>query len=137
MSLPLAGKVAIVTGSSRNIGAAIAERLASDGASVVINYQSNSEAAQALAKNINSTTKGKAIAIQGDMSKLEDGRRLVEEGVKAFGGRLDILCLNAGLMGYGNIEAVTEEDFDKHFDINVKVPLFVTKAAVKYMGPGK
>lgn len=136
MSLPLAGKVAIVTGSSRNIGASIARRLATDGASVVINYQSNVSAAQTLAESINSSTKGKAVAIQGDMSKLADATRLLDEGVKAFGGHLDILCLNAGIMGSGNLEATTEEDFDAHIDINVKVPLFMTKAAIKYMGPG-
>ena len=139
MSLPLAlaGKVAIVTGSSRNIGAAIAQRLASEGASVVINYQSNSKAATALADSINAAGPGHAVAIQGDMSKLADGRRLIEEGVAAFGkGKLDILILNAGLMGNGTLDAVTEEEFDAHFDINVKVPLFMTKAATKYMSPG-
>ena len=142
-SLSLSGKVAIVTGSSRNIGACIATKLAEEGAYVVVNYQSNSSAAQALVQHINEHTPGKAVAIQGDMGVLEDGRRLVEEGVRAFGAgqgasqpKLDILCLNAGLMGSGNLEKVTEEDFDKHFNINVKVPLFMTQQAAKYMSAG-
>lgn len=138
MSLPLAGKVAIVTGSSRSIGAAIARRLARDGASVVVNYKGNAGAAQEVVASIASEGKGKAVAIQGDMTSLADAKRLIEEGVKAFGtGHLDILCLTAGLMGNAVLQDITEADFDAHFDINVKVPLFMTQAAVKYMGPGE
>lgn len=138
MSLPLAGKVAIITGSSRNIGASIARRLARDGASVVVNYKAGAGAAQEVVDAIHAEGHGKAVALQGDMAVLADAQRLVEEGVKAFGtGKLDILCLNAGLMGSAVLADITEQDFEDHFTINVKVPLFMTKAAAQYMGPGE
>ncbi|EKM57374.1 uncharacterized protein PHACADRAFT_160861 [Phanerochaete carnosa HHB-10118-sp] len=135
MSLPLAGKVAIITGSSRGIGAAIAKRLAADGASVVINYVSSADVAQVLADEINEEGKGSAITIQGDMSSVVEGNRVVEKSVEHFGS-LDILVLNAAYMTLLPLESVTEEEFDRHFMVNVKVPLFQVQTASKYMKPG-
>ena len=135
MSLPLAGKVAVITGSSRNIGAAIAQRLADDGASVVINYNGSQGAAEELAQKINKEGKGKAITIQADVSSLDDGNRLIEQTVQEFG-RLDILVLNAGMMNNTPLDAITEKHFDDHFNINVKVPLFMVKAASKHLKAG-
>ncbi|PSR70455.1 hypothetical protein PHLCEN_2v13606, partial [Hermanssonia centrifuga] len=135
MSLPLAGKVAVVTGSSRNIGAAIAKRLATDGASVVVNYVNNAAAADDIVDYINSEGNGKAIAIQGNMCVLDDANRLIEESVKAFG-KLDILVLNAGMMNNHPLEGITEKQFDDHFNTNVKIPLFMTKTAAKYLTSG-
>ena len=135
MSLPLAGKVAIVTGSSLGIGAAIVRRLAADGASSVINYVSSADAAQALADEINKEGKGSAIIVQGDMSSVEDGKRVVEKTVEHFG-RIDILVLNAARSVDSPLEAFTEEDFDKHFAVNVKVPLVQVQTASKYLKAG-
>lgn len=136
MSLPLANKVAIVTGASRGIGAGVAERLAADGAAVVVNYNSSKGSADELVQRINSNGKGSAIAIKADMASLEEGRRLVEDTVKAFG-RLDILVLNAALVIDGTLDVITEEQFTSHFDLNVKVPLFMVQAASKYMKAGE
>ena len=136
MSLPLAGKVALITGSSRNIGAAIAKRLADDGASVVINYNSSQGAADDLAQKINEEGKGKATVIQADISSLQDGVRLVEQTVEKLG-QLDILVLNAGLMHVSTLDAITEKHFDEHFNINVKVPLFMVQSASKHLKAGK
>lgn len=135
MSLPLSGKVAIVTGSSRNIGAAIVKRLAADGASVVINYNGSQAAANELAEQINAEGKGKAVAIQADVSSTAEGNRLIEETLKAFG-QLDILVLNAGLMNNHPLDAIDEKMFDDHFTVNVKVPLFMVKTASKHMKAG-
>ena len=136
MSLPLAGKVAVITGSSRNIGAAIAKRLADDGASVVINYNGSKDAAEELAQKINEEGKGKAIAIQADVSSLADGNRLIEQTVQEFG-QLDVLVLNAGMMNNTSLDTITEKHFDDHFNINVKVPLFMVKTATKYLRAGE
>jgi len=135
MALPLAGKVAVVTGSSRNIGAAIAKRLATDGAHVVVNYVGNAAAAQEVVDTINKEGRGKAVAIKGDMSKIADGQRLIDDSIAAFG-KLDILCLNAGLMNNATLENLTEKAFDDHYNINVKVPLFMVKAAAPYLKAG-
>ena len=135
MSHPLAGKVALVTGSSRGIGAAIATRLAADGVSVVVNYLSSGSAADALVQQINATGRGKAVAIKADMSSVADGTRLVDETVQRFG-RLDILVLNAGIMTDALLADIDEKQFDDQFAVNVKVPLFITKAASKYLTSG-
>lgn len=135
MSLPLSGKIALVTGSSRSIGAAIVKRLAADGASVVVNYLNNAAAAHKLADEINTTGQGKAITIKADVSSVDEGRRLVEETVQQFG-RLDILVLNAGYVEMLALNSLTEEEFDKHFAVNAKVPLFMVQAATKYLTAG-
>lgn len=135
MSLLLAGKVALVTGSSSGIGAAIAQRLAQDGAFVVINYVTSPDAAQKLADKINAEGRGKATAIQADMSSIAEGNKLVEETIKHFG-KLDILVLNSGYATNQPLESVAETEFDRTFAVNVKVPLFMTQAAAKYLNPG-
>jgi 3-oxoacyl-[acyl-carrier protein] reductase len=98
--MSLRGKVAIITGSSRSIGAAVAKRLAGDGANVVINYISNAEAAEEVVAAVNAKSDGfaRAVAVKADMSSTAGITTLVDESVKAFG-RIDILVLNAGIMG--------------------------------------
>lgn len=135
MALPLSGKVALVTGSSRSIGAAVAKRLAADGASVVINYVSTADAAQKLAEEINAEGRGKAITIQADISSVVEGNRIVEETVQRLG-QLDILVLNAGYSESQTLESLTEAEYDKQFLINVKVPLFMVQTATKHLKAG-
>ena len=129
----LKGKVALVTGSSKGIGAAIAQRLAADGASVVINYSSSAAPAEALVKRIQSAG-GKAIAIQADLSNPADIDKLISATTEALG-RLDILVNNAGVYNFLPIEAITVEHIDKHFNLNVKALLLATQAAVPHFGP--
>lgn len=136
MSLRLAGKVAIVTGSSRSIGAAIAQRLAEDGANVIINYVSNSPAADSVVESINSKGAGKAVAVKADVSSSVGAQQLIEGTIKAFG-KLDILVLNAGIMGSKVLADVDEQFFDSHIQVNVKGPLFLTKAAAPLLPDGK
>jgi 3-oxoacyl-[acyl-carrier protein] reductase len=133
MSKKLEGKVAVVTGASRGIGAAIARALADEGASVVVNYSSGKQGANRVVAEI-SGRGGKAIAVQGDVSKQADIERLFSEAKKAFG-RLDILVNNAGVYELGPLEEVTEDLFHKHFNLNVLGLLLTTKESVKYMGP--
>ena len=135
MSLPLSGKVAVVTGSSRSIGAAIATRLASQGANVVINYVSNASAAQAVADAINSQGAGKAIIVKGDVSSLSDNRQLVAEALRQFG-QIDILVLDASVLDYKTLSEVTEEDYDRFFNTNVKSALFLVQEAAPHLRPG-
>ncbi|KAF9263365.1 NAD-P-binding protein [Marasmius fiardii PR-910] len=129
MALALAGKVALVTGSSRSIGASIAKRLAEDGANVVINYANSADAASQVAAEINAQKGGKAIVIKGDMSTLDQAKNIVDETVKQLG-RLDYLILSAGLMGSKPLNDVDEAFFDEHFHINVRTPFFMIKHAV-------
>jgi len=135
MSDSLAGKVAIVTGSSRSIGAAIAQQLAEEGANVIVNYFSNSQVADEVINAINARGKGKAVGVKADASSTIGGSHLLEETVKAFG-KLDILVLNAGIMGSKVLADVDEHFFDSHIDLNVKGPLFLTKAAVPLLPAG-
>ncbi|KAI0832071.1 NAD-P-binding protein [Trametes gibbosa] len=135
MSTSLLGKVAIVTGSSRSIGAATALHLATLGANVVINYVSNASAAKTVADSINAKGPGKAIIFKGDAGSLKDNKCLVDETLKTFG-RLDILVLNAGVMDRGTLNDVTEENYAKQFDTNVKGPLFLVQTAAKHMTAG-
>lgn len=135
MSSSLTGKVAIVTGSSRSIGAAIAKRLAEDGANVIINFISNSYAADEVVNAINSEGKGKAVGVKADVSSIAGINTLLEETVKAFG-KLDILVLNAGIMGSRVLADVDEQFFDSHIRINVKGPLFLAKAAAPLLPAG-
>jgi 3-oxoacyl-[acyl-carrier protein] reductase len=130
----LKGKVAIVTGASKGIGAGIAKSLAAEGASVVVNYASSKAGADAVVAEIGAAG-GKAIAVRGDVSKSADAQGIVDEAVKQFG-RLDILVNNSGVYGFSPIENVTEEDFHRHFNINVLGLLLTTQAAVKHLGEG-
>ncbi|TFK33618.1 hypothetical protein BDQ12DRAFT_690949 [Crucibulum laeve] len=127
-STSLLGKVAVVTGSSRSIGAAIAKTLGEHGAHVVVNYVNDSQAADDVVQSIRAQGKGGAIAVKANVGTLEGGQYLLDEAVKAFG-RLDILVLNAGVMGSKTISEIDETFYDSHFDTNVKAPLFMAKAA--------
>ena len=129
----LDGKVAIVTGASKGIGAGIAKHLAAEGATVVVNYSSSKEGAD---KVVDEITKhgGKAIAVQADVAKKKDIDRLFSETKKAFG-RLDILVNNAGVYEFLPLEKVTEEHFHRHFDINVLGLLLAIQEATNYFGP--
>jgi 3-oxoacyl-[acyl-carrier protein] reductase len=129
----LKGKVAVVTGASKGIGAAIAEHLAAEGAAVVVNYASSKAGAEAVVKRI-TAKEGKAIAVQADVSKHEDIRRLFAETKKAYG-KLDILVNNAGVYEFQPLENITAEHFHKHYDLNVLGLLLTTQEAVKQFGP--
>lgn len=156
------GKVALVTGSSKSTGAAIARSLAAQGASVVVNYSSDNKAAEEVAQQINGTSatssaprsifpsdstdpgtgnghndqhisvKQQAITVKADSSTIAGGKYLLQETLRVFG-RLDILVLNAGLMGGKTLGEIDEEFFDAHFAVNVKAPLFLVKAAAEVM----
>jgi 3-oxoacyl-[acyl-carrier protein] reductase len=130
----LKGKVAVVTGASKGIGASIAEYLAEQGASVVVNYATSKSGADAVVKRI--TAKGgKAVAVQADVSKPVDITRLFAE-TKAAYGKLDILVNNAGVYEFLPLEGVTSEHFHKLFNLNVLGLLLTTQEAVKLMGNG-
>jgi 3-oxoacyl-[acyl-carrier protein] reductase len=133
MSSP-AGKVAIVTGASNGIGRAVVERLAQDGATVVVNYGKSADKAKAVVAGIESKG-GKAVAIQADMSKIADVRRLIRETVQRFG-RLDILVNNAGMFMYKPLVETTEEEFDRMFGLNAKGPYFALQEAAKVIEEG-
>jgi 3-oxoacyl-[acyl-carrier protein] reductase len=126
----LDGKVAVVTGASKGIGAGIAKHLAAEGAAVVVNYASSKEGADQVVDEITKRG-GKAIAVQADVAKKKDIERLFAETKKAFG-RLDILVNNAGVYEFAPLENVTEQHFHKHFDVNVLGLLLATQEAVKY-----
>src|SRR5512146_2658704 len=127
----LAGKVAVVTGASKGIGAAIAERLGSEGASVVVNYSSDKAGAERVAKKIEAGG-GKALIVQADVSKKTDVDRLFKQTKDNFG-HIDILVNNAGRYEFRPLEQIDEEHFRKHFDLNVFGLLQTTKAAVANM----
>lgn len=127
----LAGKVAVVSGASKGIGASIAEHLAAEGASVIVNYASSKAGADAVVKRITANG-GKAIAIQADVSKLEDIKRLFAETKSAYG-RLDILVNNAGIYEFAPLQEITADHFHRHFNLNVLGLLLTTQEAVKLM----
>jgi 3-oxoacyl-[acyl-carrier protein] reductase len=133
MSQKLSGKVAVVTGASKGIGASIAEHLAAEGASVVVNYSSSKSGADAVVKRIGEKG-GKATAIQADVSKPDDIKRLFAQ-TKAAYGKLDVLVNNAGTYEFLPLEAVTAEHFHKQFNLNVLGLLLTTQEAVKLFGP--
>jgi len=128
-SKKLSGKVAVVTGASKGIGAAIAKHLAAEGASVVVNYASSKTGADKIVAEITSAG-GKAVAIQADVAKKADIERLFVETKKAFG-RLDILVNNAGIYEFSPLEGITEEHFHKQFNLNVLGLILVSQAALK------
>jgi len=130
----LKGKVAVVTGASKGIGAGIAKALAEAGASVVVNYASSKEGADRVVAEINSNGGGKAIAVQGDVAKAADVQRLFKETKKAFGA-LDVLVNNAGVYQFQPLEAATEQEFHREFNTNVLGLILATQEAVKHFGP--
>lgn len=130
----LNGKVALVTGASKGIGAAIAKALAAQGASVVVNYASSRAGADKVVADIEALG-GKAVAAGGDVSKASDTTRLVQAAIDAFG-RLDILVNNSGVYAFGAIEDITEEEFHRQFNTNVLGLLLMTQAASKHLSEG-
>lgn len=134
MSKQLEGKIALVTGGSRGIGAGIAKRLAADGASVAITYTKGADAAAAVVKEIERTG-SKAIAIQADATDANAVNAAVEKTAATFG-RIDILVNNAGTAIPKPFEQTTLEDIDQMFNLNVRGALVATQAALKYMKSG-
>ncbi|KAJ3196544.1 hypothetical protein HK101_008553 [Irineochytrium annulatum] len=127
----LAGKVAIVTGASRGIGRAIAERLSADGANVVVNFASS----QAAADKVVASLPTKSIAVKADVAREDACKALVQAAMDEFG-RIDILVLNAGVLTNETLDQITSESFDRSFAINVKGPLLLTKLSHPHMAPG-
>jgi 3-oxoacyl-[acyl-carrier protein] reductase len=130
----LAGKVAVVTGASKGIGAAIAKSLAAAGASVVVNYASSKSGADSVVSAI-TTAGGKAVAVRGDVSKAAEAQGIIDAAIKNFG-RLDILVNNSGVYEFSPIESFTEEHYNKIFNVNVLGLLLTTQAAVQHLGEG-
>ncbi len=130
----LTGKVALVTGASKGIGAGIARALAAEGAAVVVNYASSRAGADAVVADI-AKTGGKAVAVRGDVSKAADAKALADAAIEHFG-RLDILVNNSGVYEFGALEQITEEHYHKQFNVNVLGLLLVTQAAARHMSEG-
>jgi len=128
----LAGKVAVVTGASKGIGAEIAKQLAAEGAAVVVNYSSSKEGADRVVGEITKNG-GRAVAVQADVAKKADIDRLFAEAKKAFG-QLDVLVNNAGIYEFSPLEGITEEHYHKQFNLNVLGLLLTTQEAVKHFG---
>jgi len=126
----LTGKVAIVTGASKGIGAAVARGLAAAGAAVAVNYSSSREGADRTVAEITSTG-GQAIAIQGDVAQAADVKRLFEETEQALGAP-SVLVNNAGVFHFAPVEAITEQEFHRHFDTNVLGPILTIQEAVQH-----
>src|SRR5712691_2880488 len=134
MSSKLKGKVAVVTGASKGIGAAIAKSLAAEGASVVVNYASSKSGADKVVAAITAAG-GKAVTVGGDVSKPEDAQGIIAAAIKNYG-RLDILVNNSGVYEFSPIDTITVESFHKLFNINVLGLLLTTQAAVKHLKEG-
>lgn len=132
---PLIGKVALVTGASRSIGASITRDLANAGASVAVNYASDASSARAVVAEIEAAGIGRAVAIQADVSTVAGATKLLELTIQEFG-KIDILVLNAGIMGSRVLADIDEDFFDAHMNMNVKAPLFLVKAAVPLLPSG-
>lgn len=133
MSQQLAGKVVVVTGASKGIGAAIAVQMAKAGAAVVVNYATSKEGAERVVGVIVDHG-GEALAVQADVSQETDIRQLFAEAVKAFG-RVDVLVNNAGIYEFAPLEGITADHFHRQFNLNVLGLLLTTQEAVKHMGP--
>jgi tetrahydroxynaphthalene reductase len=127
----LDGKVALVTGSSRGIGAAMAVELGRCGAKVIVNYAKSSGPADEIVEEIKSLG-SEAVAIQADVRQVPQIIRLFEEAVKSYGG-LDIVCSNAGVVSFGHLSEVTEEEFDRVFGLNTRGQFFVAREAYKHL----
>ncbi|KQU31946.1 oxidoreductase [Methylobacterium sp. Leaf94] len=130
----LQGKVAVVTGASKGIGAGIATALARDGAAVVVNYASSQAGAEAVVAGITAAG-GRAIAVRADVSKAAEAQALIEAAVAQFG-RLDVLVNNSGVYEFAPIEEVTEAHYRRLFDVNVLGVLLASGAAAKHLGEG-
>lgn len=133
MSKKLQGKVAVVTGASKGIGAAIARHLAAEGAAVVVNYSSSKQGADRVVEEIKSKG-GQAVAVQANLAKPAEVERLFVEAKKSFD-KLDILVNNAGIYDFAPLENVTPEHFHKQFDLNVLGLLLASQQAAKHFGP--
>jgi 3-oxoacyl-[acyl-carrier protein] reductase len=129
----LAGKVAVVTGASKGIGASIAKHLAAEGASVVVNYSSSKAGADKVVSDITARG-GKAVAVQADVAKKADVERLFAQTKQTYG-RLDVLVNNAGIYEFSPLEQISEEHFHKQFNLNVLGLLMATQEAAKLIGP--
>jgi 3-oxoacyl-[acyl-carrier protein] reductase len=130
----LTGKVAVVTGASKGIGAAIAKSLAAEGASVVVNYASSKQGAEEVVAAI-AADGGNAVAAIGDVSKAADVQAIIDVAIETYG-RLDILVNNSGVYQFVPLDEVTEEHFHHHFNINVLGVLLASQAAARHMGSG-
>jgi 3-oxoacyl-[acyl-carrier protein] reductase len=130
----LTGKVAVVTGASKGIGAAIAKSLAAAGAAVVVNYASSKSGGDTVVAAITAAG-GKAVAVRGDVSKPAEAQGIIDAAIANYG-RLDILVNNSGIYGFSPLEAITAEDFHRQFNVNVLGLLLTTQAAVKHLGEG-
>ena len=130
----LTGKVAVVTGASKGIGAAIAKSLAAEGASVVVNYASSKAGADTVVSAITAAG-GKAVAVRGDVSKAADAQGVIDAAIKNFG-HLDVLVNNSGVYEFLPIDDFTEQHYHKIFNVNVLGLLLTTQAAVKHLGEG-